>query len=301
MGEYLGVGAALSAALLWAVAVAMYEVAGRHLPPVSLNLAKSVVAIVLFGLTLGIRGAHFDRIGTGAFLALALSGIIGLAVSDTFFFIALNRLGTRLSLLFLLLAPPLTAVLARVSLSERLGLTAWAGIALTLAGIGWVICERSVRERVPRDRLAVGVVCGVLVSLCWATGSVLSRGVFRETDVDPLHSAVIRLAAAMAVLLPMGIVRGERAGTVIRAMNRYRLWRVVLPAAFTGTFLGVWLQQVALDNAAAGIAQTLLATSPLFGVGVVAVTGEKVTWRAVVGCGVAFAGVALLAFRTTCG
>ena len=65
-------------------------------------------------------------------------------------------------------------------------------------------------------------------------------------------------------------------------------------AAFFGTYLAILLQQTALKFTAAGIAQTLAATSPLFVLPIAVWLGELVTVRAVLGVLVAIAGIALV-------
>ena len=68
----------------------------------------------------------------------------------------------------------------------------------------------------------------------------------------------------------------------------------MLIAVFIGTYIGIWLQQVSLKHSAAGIAQTLFATSPLFVLPLAACLGERVSLRAIWGAMIAIGGVALL-------
>jgi drug/metabolite transporter (DMT)-like permease len=79
-----------------------------------------------------------------------------------------------------------------------------------------------------------------------------------------------------------------------RNLNSLRRWATIILTVFIGTFLGIWLQQISLKYAAAGIAQTLFATSPLFVVPIVIFTGERVSLRAVLGALLAMAGVGFL-------
>ena len=65
-------------------------------------------------------------------------------------------------------------------------------------------------------------------------------------------------------------------------------------SSFIGTFLGIWLQQISLKYAAAGVAQTLFSTSPLFVIPIVILTGERVSLRAVLGALLAMIGVGFL-------
>jgi drug/metabolite transporter (DMT)-like permease len=73
-----------------------------------------------------------------------------------------------------------------------------------------------------------------------------------------------------------------------------RILGAVVFAAFASTFLGIWLQQTALKFTAAGIAQTLSATSPLFVLPIVIWMGEVVSLRAFVGVVISLVGVGLL-------
>jgi drug/metabolite transporter (DMT)-like permease len=65
-------------------------------------------------------------------------------------------------------------------------------------------------------------------------------------------------------------------------------------AAFLGTYLGIWFQQVGFKYAPAGIAQTLLATSPIFILGMARLAGQKVSLQSWVGSAIALVGVSLL-------
>ena len=72
---------------------------------------------------------------------------------------------------------------------------------------------------------------------------------------------------------------------------------IIAIAAFGSTYLGIWLQQTALKFSPTGIAQTLLATSPLFILPIVALQGEKISLRAVLGVLVSLGGIALMFTR----
>ena len=66
-------------------------------------------------------------------------------------------------------------------------------------------------------------------------------------------------------------------------------------AVLLGTFFGIWLQQIAFKMSDhLGVASTLLATSPLFVLPMVALGGEKLSARAVLGAIIGVTGVAVL-------
>jgi drug/metabolite transporter (DMT)-like permease len=294
----VGEAAGLTAAFLWAVAVLFYGRIVKHIPPVALNLAKGAVAIVCLVVTLGAGGLLLAPMAPWAVGLLLLSGLAGIGIADTSLFHALRRLGPRRALLFMTLSPPLSALIALVFLGERLDLRAWLGIAVTVSGVAWVIAERENRSqeagRTDRAALRRGVLFGVLASLGQSVGAVLSRTALTQSNVGAMRSALLRLLAGeVALLAYVAFARRplrQWAGTV----RAERLWRLILPAAFMGTFLAIWLQQKSFELVRTGIAQTLLATTPIFILPLAAATGERVSLRAVLGALLAVGGVVLL-------
>jgi drug/metabolite transporter (DMT)-like permease len=291
--------AALVAALLWALATVMFGRLGKALTPLVLNLTKGAIALGLVLLTLLALGQSTAGLDAKAIAILGLSGIIGIGLGDTAYFATINRLGPRRALLLETLAPPMGALLALIFLQETLGGRAWLGIALTLAGVGWVVVER-VPEGAPlqenlgqgqADRL--GLMYGVLAALGQATGAVLSRAALANTAVDPLWSTLLRLGGGSLMILALLRAQGPVGGQ-LRPLRSPRLLGGVALAAVLGTYLAIYLQQTALKYAATGVAQALTATSPLFVLPVAAATGDRVSLRAIVGAAVALAGVVLL-------
>ena len=290
--------AALGGALLWAVASVLYRRAGEQVPPRELNLLKGLLGAGLLALTAWALRDPFPAAQPWAIGLLLLSGALGIGLGDTAYFQALNDLGARRALLIEILAPPAAALIAWAALGEALRPAAWAGIALTVAGVAWVVTERGgtgedARTRLPAHR-AQGIGAGLVAALAQAGGAVLSRAALDGTQVSPLWSAVLRLAAGVGVLVVwLAVARRPLGGAGVRD-RRGRPWGVLLGAILLGTYLALWLQQVSLQRVPAGIAQTLFATSPLFVLPLAAWTGERVSPRAIVGVVVALGGVGLL-------
>ncbi len=288
-----GAIAALGAAALWAIATVLFGRLGKDLPPLVLNLVKGVVALGLIGVTLVLRGWENPVISGPGIGLLLLSGVVGIGLGDTAYFQAVNRLGPRRALLLESLSPPLAALLAWVSLGEGLGAIAWGGIFLTVGGVAWVIAEGTPSGGGREASPWAGVPWGVAAALGQATGSVLSRAALVGTAVDPLWSSLLRLGAGAIVLVGLLGSRGEL-GQPVQVLRSPRLLGIVAITACLGTYLAIWLQQIAFKYAPTGIAQSLLATSPLFILPIAALLGEKITLRAVVGVLVAIAGISLL-------
>lgn len=318
-GALVGEGAALLAAFLWAAASLMFGRMGRQLSPLVLNLVKGIFALAMLLLTLLIQlgGEQAPKLPVLSVILLALSGGLGIGLGDTAYFSAINALGARKALLLETLAPTMSTVLAWIFLSERLPLNAIAGILITLLGIAWVISERVPGDPVPATR--AGLQISLVATACQAIGAVLSRAALAGTTVSPLWSSLIRLAAGLIFMAGLVIVcpqyleakstvivqsatamkaTRERWRAVMVALTSPRLLASVAIASFFATYLGIWLQQIALKYTAAGIAQALLATSPLFVLPIAALLGEKISRRAILGVAVALGGVWLLLYSS---
>ena len=331
-GGFVGEIAALTAAVSWAAATLMFGKLGRQLSPLVLNIVKGVFAVVFILITLAIRQATSEAIDgfslpsslpLRATVYLMISGGIGIGLGDTAYFSAINTLGARRALLLETLAPPMTAVMAWVFLSEQLSVISVIGICLTLTGIAWVISER-----VPGTesvKWGTGLKVALLAVFCQAAGAVLSRAALVDAAVDPLWSSLLRLLAGLAFMGLLSVLQPYRLGEYLPAngqaeasvkpeihpnaepdgwqmrwhqslsdLKRPALLGAIAIAAFFATYLGIWLQQIALKYTAAGIAQSLLATSPLFVLPMAAALGDRISLRAALGAAVALGGVWIL-------
>lgn len=294
LNQVKGELAALGAAGLWASASVIYERIGQKIPPLHLNLVKGIIASVFLVITFLIQGQPLPILEPFAFWMLVFSGIIGIAVADTALFAAFNSLGARRTLLFKVLTAPTVAVIAMIFLQEKLTAIAWCGIVLTLTGVAWVISER-VADTATEESwrfLLIGIGWATVSTLGDASAAVLSRAALAQTSIDPLYSTFVRINAGTLVLL-LGML-WQKSAIKLQVLKSKSLFLVIALTAFFSTYLGIWLQQVSLKFAAAGITQTLSATSPLFIIPIAYWLGEKISLRAILGVLIALSGVALL-------
>ncbi len=289
MGEL----AALSAALLWTVATSIYGRLGQQLPPLPLNGLKGGVAIAAILVTFWLSDRPGPSLDSAPTLILLTSGFLGIGLGDTAYLASLNCLGPRRALLLETLAPPLAACFAWIALGETLSSLAWSGLLVTLLGVAWTITERTPDSVIHASQWWRGLVWGLVAEVAQAGGAVLSRAALLQPQVTALDGSLLRLSGGLGFVLLLLLLRlpsssGPRPRPSLRVLG------VVVVAALLGTYLGIWLQQIALQRAAAGIAQTLLATSPLFVLPLVALTGERLSGRAIAGAAIAVSGIALL-------
>ncbi len=294
---FLGEIAALTTATFWAIASLLFNAAARRLGAFTLNQARITVALIaLTAILLATRGVNWAPDAQWSnVLLLALSGLIGLMLGDWAYFGALVYLGPRLSTLLMTLAPPMAALLAVPILGERMSAAAWAGMALILAGVAWVILERPT-ESIPRGHRMRGVLLGALGGLGQALGLILSK-LGMGTVVDPLPATAIRMAAATAGVWILALAYRRTGALVKLTRDPVARW-ATLGASFLGPVFGVWLSLIAIRLTKTGIAATLMATTPILVLPlVVIVRKERVTSRAAVGALLAVAGVAIIFLR----
>ena len=282
-------GISLLSACSWALGAILWCKLGERLSSYSMNLAKTAIGTLCLGVVLLFVGT--EAIPSRSIVFLALSGILGIAVGDTFFFLALMQLGPRRASLMGALNPVAIAVAAAALLGERPTTGAWAGIVATTFGVGWVLWERSPSGHGPECSPS-GVRWGLLSVLCTAGAVLLAKvGV---ASVPTVHAAWIRLLAGSAGLALWGASRSELGGWV-DPFRRGTLLAKVAVAVLVVVFGGFWLSLVALKHIDAAIAGTLNATGPLFILPMsVLFMKEKLSLRAVLGTGIAVGGVGLL-------
>jgi drug/metabolite transporter (DMT)-like permease len=286
--------AAIAASFLWAAASVLYSRIGRQITPLRMNLLKNVIAAGMLIISLLPGGGLFYGVNAYSFFLLFLSGAVGIGLGDTAYFHALKAIGPRRSLLIMTLSPPITGIIALIFLSEQLSFGAWIGILLTVAGVGWVISERVSGTKFDSKNIRQGLYFGFTAALAQSIGAILSHAVFLHSNMSPMRSAFLRVLGGILIGVVWILRSKSSGGASLRSLNSVDLWIKIGFTVFIGTYLALWLQQVSLKYAAAGIAQTLFATSPLFVLPFAVLMGERVSLRALLGSLVAVVGIGFL-------
>ena len=291
-----GASAALSAAVLWAGSAIIFENISKKVPSARLNFYKGSIALVLLVVTSLILGEHIPNINWKEISVLAISGVIGIALGDTAYFQAVSKLGARRALTLFTLAPPMAALIALIFLYEQLSLTTWIGIMITVGGVMWVVTEESGDEKmqIKKEDLLPGILFGALAALGQATGVVMTRSVLTQTNLTTLQSTIVRLAPALVTLIIVIRIMERGFEKPVKESNDKKLIGMVVFSSIVGAYICLWLQQIAIEDLQAGIAQTMLSTSPIFILPMVALRGEKISVRAIIGAVLAMVGITLI-------
>ncbi|HMA54421.1 MAG TPA: DMT family transporter [Acidobacteriota bacterium] len=287
LGEIL----AAASGLAWAVAVVLFRVSGRRIHPVGLNLAKTVLALIVMVPTLLALGQPLaPDVPFATTGLLLLSGILGIAVSDTLFFHALNRLGASLTAIVDCFYSPFVIALSFALLGERLTPVQLVGAALVVSAV-LTLSKEGKLEKIGRKDLAVGILYGILAMFFVAFGIVMVKPVLGSVSV--FWATFVRLAGgslALVVLVPF--LRNRR--TVLSPLLELRNWKALAPAAFFGSYLSLFLWMGGMKYAKASVAAVLNQLNTIFIVIIAAIfLREKLTGWKILAVVLAFLGAYL--------
>ena len=283
---------ALSCALVWAFAVVFFRRSGETMPPLALNLFRVGISSALFMVTLLAGGQGlWHRAPLGDYLLLIGSGIIAIALSDTLFHAALNRVGAGINAVVDTLYSPLTALGAFAFLGERLDGWQVAGMLLVISSV--VVATRMAPPAGTTLRTLVsGVLLGVASMVALAAGVVMAKPVLADADV--VWATSMRQLGALAVLAPAALfLPGRRAR--LRALRPGAGWKYAIPGTILGSYVALMLWIAGMEYTAVGKAAVLNQTSTIYTLVLASLLlGEKFTRRTALAAALALAGVVLV-------
>lgn len=287
---HAGEAFSLAAALVWAAAVVLYKKVSDTVHPIALNLFKNALSLALFVPTLLLAGGSgLGSIAVRDLAALVASGILGIAISDTYLFKALQQLGAGLYAIVVCLYVGFVVSLSFVFLGERLTPLQLAGIAVIATAIALAVYEPD-RSRRERRQVWLGLAYGAAAMLSVAISVVLMKDVLERVAI--LDTIVVRVGAGLVALVPF--VLGSSGGRILatlRGPHRASL----LWGSFLGMYGATLLWVLGMKYTLASIASSLNQLSNVF-VFVLAVLflHERLTRRKVAGILLATAGALLV-------
>lgn len=310
---YKGELISMTVALSWTACAMFAEVASKRLGALPFNVVRMTMSLVMLMLVMWwFTGQPYPIAADGdTWLWLSLSGVVGYVLGDFCLFNSYILIGSRYGQLLMTLAPPFAALFGWLLLGQQMEWLAIVGMCVTVAGIATAI-YRPKKKDAPSAKLPLrGVLFGIGAGIGQSVGLVLSaKGLMHyETMVNDLGVA-FRHGASAAMVLPF-------ASTAIRAVSGlvgFTLWtwlrgemKVVkqgvrdgrtmlfaLGATVTGPFIGVSLSLMATLYTSIGVAQTIMAMTPVLIIWPTYLFfHQQIHWREVVGAVISVCGVAL--------
>ncbi len=273
----LGIVSALGAAGSWTYACYLWRQQTEYFSASQINITKNIIALIIFSpviLTFNFQ-SDFTEI-----LILFVSGIIGISIGDTFYIIALQKLGTRRTLTVEALSPILATILGSTLLGENLSIKIWLGIFVVSISLIGVALQKTISNKYITFKIdkKKGFAFALLSVLCAVVAAALSRFVLIKSDLNPFQTTEIRLLGSIIGLLPFTRTSFINSILNIPLDSQFKL----LYATFIGTNIGILLQQNVFKLLPIGLAWTLLSTSPVISLLFAKAEGEEVNWATLV-------------------
>lgn len=289
--------AALGTATCWATTGIIASDAIRVLGAFHFNLLRQgFVTLILAGIVLATGSLALP--GPEGVALLAISGLIGILLGDTFNFAAVGRLGPRRAGAVFALNAPMAAVLGWLVLGERLEAQAVLGIGLTIGGVALAILGRpgegAHRFEQLRGQFRTGLGFGLCAALGQAAGALIARP-YMAGGLDPYLGSLLRVGASG---LAMGLIATLPLAPTAPVRWSGKVLILTAATAVIGLLLGMTLFLYALQGSQTGIIATLSATSPVIILPLLWLrTGQRPSGKSWAGAGFAVIGLALIFTR----
>ena len=288
--------AALGTATCWAMTGLISADAVRALGAFRFNLIRQGFVTLLLLVLVTLTGA-WAGVSLATALTLALSGIVGILLGDTFNFAAVGRIGPRRAGAIFALNAPMAALMGWAFLGEALPLQAILGIALTAGGVALAILGRpradAHRLEALQGTIALGILFGLGAATGQAAGSLIARPVM-TSGLDPYLASLFRVGASG---LAMGVLAATPLAPPAGALTR-KVLLLTAATAIIGLLIGMTLFLYALQGSQTGIIATLSATSPVIILPLLWLrTGQRPSAMSWAGAVLAVAGLALIFTR----
>jgi len=290
MGELF----ALITAVVWAIAVILFKKSGESVHPVALNLFKNFLAIILFIPTIYIFGeVLFRKASVLDYALLLLSGMMGISLADTFYFIALNAVGASVIAIVSCLYGPFIIALSMIFLGERLAILQLLGVALIISAV--IFSTYSKKESgFTKGNLIKGIFFGSLGTFINAVGVVMIKPILNTSPL--VWVSTYRILGGIIGLLVILIFIKDRTKILSTLKNR-QSWGFTISGSFMGAYLSMFLWLAGMKFTLTSIAAALNQTATIFiYLFAVIFLKEKFSYKIALGVILAMIGVLLVMY-----
>lgn len=293
----IGELAALGAAVCWTVSAVLYKGVLAEVKPLPANTVRCVGTSVFLILCLILVG-KFSVLSSlpvyVVFLACA-SGLIGLGLGDTLYFLSLEILGVARAVPITCTYPLFSLVWAVLLAGENITLQVVFAVVAIVLGI-WLLSQEGEANtaKLQKSLLVKGVVIALATAIIWSTSISMVNLAMKEVPGLDFAFAIntLRIAALAAFLLVF-------TPTVRRSLNFFKIKRKTLTMLFVGGIIAVGLGWFLLTLSFSYIPESqavpISSTTPLFStLSSIVFLREKVTLRVAMGSIIIVVGIFLI-------
>jgi len=292
MGEVFS----LLCAVVWALAIVFFRVAGSSVPALELNLIKNTLATFMLVVTWFFLWASYPSIHNFAFsskevLYLCLSGMIGITLADTLLLQSLQLIGASRYSVISCLFSPFVIGLAIVFLGERFSGIQFLGFAIVVMGT-LIVTSRNPQNDLTPEAFRNGSILGILSVLFIAIGMTITKPIVN--DASAIATAGIRMIAG-TLGSALWILLSGRFRKSVAIFSGYLPWKAIGISSFLGSYLSLVLWIIGFQKTNASVASVLNQTSVLFTLVFAAwILKERIGFRKILGATLGFLGVLVI-------
>ena len=241
MSDYKGDIFAIITAFCWSIVVVSYKVGLKNHNVFSLKISQNIIVIMFFALYILFTGASFNLdLNNNDMFLVAISGILGITISDTFFMASLRLLGASGQALIDCLYSPLMILWAYMAFDENLSLINILGGSLVLSALFLTISRSKVGRKSIYEssgkNLAKGLTYGILTNFTIVGTIMLIRHIIKDPKIDIIVLCFWRFLIGNIVLMLFTkfIMRSKL--NILEIFNKKTIvWNFL--ASFCGPFL----------------------------------------------------------------
>ena len=229
---------AILTALCWSSGVIFFQVSGRILSSLQINLLKNIIGVIGFIGFLAVQRNEFPVFTHHELWIMVISGTFGVAVGDLFFLASLRRLGASLNAIVSTTYSPTIFLLAFFMFGEVISLQAYCGGALVIAGI--LIGTLEIPKNRSRRNISWGVFYGFIAQALTAFSVLLLKPIMEIHPVVPI--ALVRFITG--AVLSIGFLVFTKGSSALRETIKQGFKHPpLIMGSIMGTFLSVifWL------------------------------------------------------------
>ncbi len=289
---YLGQTLALLCAVFWAIAVIFFKKSGETVHPIGLNLFKNLLAMILIIPTMMVfRETFFRPIPFSEYAIFLISGILGMAIGDTLFFMSLNRIGAGLTAIVGYMYSPSIILFSVLFLKESLNLLQIVGVILILSAL-LSTTQIKLPKNLSRKGLLIGLLWGTLASIATAIGIVLIKPMLGKTPL--LWATEIRLLAGFISLSIITLFLPSRK-RIITSIFTTKGFGYTIGGSFFGAYLAliVWIGGMKYTQASVAAPLNQISNIIVFILAAM-ILKEPITFRRILAVIIAFGGAILV-------
>ncbi|MCR5004032.1 MAG: DMT family transporter [Bacteroidales bacterium] len=305
---YIGEIISLAVAAMWTTNAIITDFAVKRQPVLVVNVWRMILTIVIsVGFAWVLSGSsllEYTNLPTWAWLFF--SGIIGYSFGDFCLLSSYKHIGPRFGQLFMTLSPMSAAFAAWVFLGQDLSWKSLVAMIVTLAGIAITILGRGKGHSVKLELPLKGVLFGIGAGLGQGFGLVFSKigmnhfadGIPAEildqvSNIYPFSANVIRSIGGLLGFIILLNIFGTP-GDFRKSASDHKGMLLIFLAVILGPAVGVAGSLIAVNYVEAGIASTLMATTPIMIlIPAYFIFHQEITFKSIVGAIIAVIGVSL--------